>query len=202
MESANLSENELINLIFYGIKENGIEIDSIENLEIELEYIIEEYRALCNYFQKNYIIGELDTFKRAACLLVAINRSRISHDKKNIASIALDTAYKMCENPFWNVGPNHDIPKKLEEVEFKKAFENNMDTYNTSRSMLLASLTYENGTPLNYYLNLELFYQLALSYKNRTLRFNTEDEQDISIGNQSTREVPKRKRKLLNLFRK
>ncbi len=206
MESTKLNKNELINLIFYGIKENGINIDSIKNLEIELEFIIEEYTMLCNHFQKKYVIGELDTFKKAACLLVAINKSRLSSDKTIKASIALETTYKMCEKPFWNVGTNYDIPKKLEEVDFKKVFENDMEIYNTSRNILLDSLTYEDKTPLNYYLNLELFYKCALLLKNRSVNSCEKDEQNVFSNDQvaelDMNEVPKQKRKFLNLFRK
>ena len=121
MKSAKLSKNELIDLIFYSLNENNVDIKNINRSEIES--IFADYIMFCNHFQIAYVQGELDTFKRAACLLVSINRGRLSKDKKTNASIALDAAYKMCEKPYWNVGENFNIPKKLEEVEFKKAFE-------------------------------------------------------------------------------
>lgn len=40
-----------------------------------------------------------------------------------------------------------------------------MQIYEKSKSMLVDSLVYENGNPLNYYLNLELLYQFALDLK-------------------------------------
>ena len=140
MKSAKLSKNELIDLIFYSLNENNVDIKNINRSEIES--IFTDYIMFCNHFQTAYVRGELDTFKRAACLLVSINRGRLSKDKKTNASIALDAAYKMCEKPYWNVGENFDIPKKLEEVEFKKAFENNMYIYNKSKEMLIDSLVY------------------------------------------------------------
>lgn len=204
MKSAKLSKNELIDLIFYSLNENNVDIKNINRSEIES--IFADYIMFCNHFQIAYVQGELDTFKRAACLLVSINRGRLSKDKKTNASIALDAAYKMCEKPYWNVGENFDIPKKLEEVEFKKAFENNMYIYNKSKEMLIDSLVYENGSPLNYNLNLELLYQVALELKHNQIQSINSENQEKNIEEElSDSEVEKdigQKRKILNLFRK
>ena len=204
MKSAKLSKNELIDLIFYSLNENNVDIKNINRSEIES--IFADYIMFCNHFQIAYVQGELDTFKRAACLLVSINRGRLSKDKKTNASIALDAAYKMCEKPYWNVGENFDIPKKLEEVEFKKAFENNMYIYNKSKEMLIDSLVYENGSPLNYNLNLELLYQVALELKHNQIQSMNSEKQEKNIEEElSDSEVEKdigRKRKILNLFKK
>lgn len=204
MKSAKLSKNELIDLIFYSLNENNVDIKNINRSEIES--IFADYIMFCNHFQIAYVQGELDTFKRAACLLVSINRGRLSKDKKTNASIALDAAYKMCEKPYWNVGENFDIPKKLEEVEFKKAFENNMYIYNKSKEMLIDSLVYENGSPLNYNLNLELLYQVALELKHNQIQSINSENQKKNIEEElSDSEIEKdigRKRKILNLFKK
>ena len=204
MKSAKLSKNELIDLIFYSLNENNVDIKNINRSEIES--IFADYIMFCNHFQIAYVQGELDTFKRAACLLVSINRGRLSKDKKTNASIALDAAYKMCEKPYWNVGENFDIPKKLEEVEFKKAFENNMYIYNKSKEMLIDSLVYENGSPLNYNLNLELLYQVALELKHNQIQSINSENQEKKIEEElSDSEIEKdigRKRKILNLFKK
>lgn len=204
MKSAKLSKNELIDLIFYSLNENNVDIKNINRSEIES--IFADYIMFCNHFQIAYVQGELDTFKRAACLLVSINRGRLSKDKKTNASIALDAAYKMCEKPYWNVGENFDIPKKLEEVEFKKAFENNMYIYNKSKEMLIDSLVYENGSPLNYNLNLELLYQVALELKHNQIQSINSEKQEKNIEEElSDSEIEKdigRKRKILNLFKK
>ena len=112
----------------------------------------------------------------------------------------------MCEKPYWNVGENFDIPKKLEEVEFKKAFENNMYIYNKSKEMLIDSLVYENGSPLNYNLNLELLYQVALELKHNQIQSINSENQEKNIEEElSDSEIEKdigRKRKILNLFKK
>lgn len=204
MKSAKLSKNELIDLIFYSLNENNVDIKNINRSEIES--IFADYIMFCNHFQIAYVQGELDTFKRAACLLVSINRGRLSKDKKTNDSIALDAAYKMCEKPYWNVDENFDISKKLEEVEFKKAFENNMYIYNKSKEMLIDSLVYENGSPLNYNLNLELLYQVALELKHNQIQSINSENQEKNIEEElSDSEIEKnigRKRKILNLFKK
>lgn len=204
MESAKLSKNELVDLIFYGLKENNIDIKSINHLDIES--IITDYLMFCNHFQASYVRGELDTFKRAACLLVAINRGRLSRDKRTNASIALDTAYKMCEKPYWNVGEYFDIPKKLEEVNFKNVFKNDMEIYNKSKDMLIDSLIYENGSPINYNLNLELFYQVALQLKHNSIKLSNNENQSELIQEETLDSqiniTSKKKTRLLSLFRK
>ena len=204
MKSAKLSKNELIDLIFYSLNENNVDIKNINRSEIES--IFADYIMFCNHFQIAYVQGELDTFKRASGLLVAINRGKLSRDKKLNASIALDAAYKMCEKPYWNVGKNFDIPKKLEEVEFKKAFENNMYVYNKSKEMLIDSLVYENGLPLNYNLNLELLYQVALELKHNPIQsINSEIQEKSNEKELFDSKVKKdngQKRKILNLFKK
>lgn len=205
MESAKLSKSELTEIIFYALKENNIDIKEISNHEIET--IIIDYKRFCYEFETGYVIGELDTFKRAACLLVAINRRYLSDDRRVNASIALDAAYKMCEKPYWNVGENYDEPKKLEEVDFKKVFENDMYAYEKSKSMLTDSLVYESGSPMNYYLNLELFYQLALVLKHRPIKKNSEvppvEEKAIQQEELIQQEEKvKPKRRLLGLFKR
>lgn len=204
MESAKLNKDELVDLLFYGLKENNIDIKSINHLDIES--IITDYLMFCNHFQVSYVRGELDTFKRAACLLVAINRGRLSRDKRTNASIALDTAYKMCEKPYWNVGEYFDIPKKLEEVNFKDVFKNDMEIYNKSKDMLIDSLIYENGSPINYNLNLELFYQVALQLKHNSIKLSNNENQSELIQEETLDSqiniTSKKKTRLLSLFRK
>lgn len=171
MESAKLSREGLTELIFYGCRENDVVIKDISRLEIDK--IIAEYCKFCNYIKVAYVRGELDTFKRAACLMVAINRGKLSDDKHVNASVSYDAAVKMCEKPYWNVGDNFDVPKKMEEVDFKKVFEKDMNIWDTSRNMIIDSLVYakNGGMPENYYMGLELFYQVAIQMKHSDYKF-------------------------------
>lgn len=162
MEGAKLNRNELNNLIVYSLAKNGVDTNNINISEIY--HIINDYLYHADFFQKNYVIGELDTFKRAACLLVAINKSRIVSDARLRAKIALDAAYKWIETPVWNYGPNFDIPQALETVNFDEIFKDD-DVLEKSTEMLIDSLVYETGMPINYNLNLELIYYVAIEKK-------------------------------------
>ena len=97
---------------------------------------------------------------------MAINRSELVADKRLKASIAVTSAYRMCEKPYWNFGENNDVPSKLEEVDFDD-FRLDADyCYENATNMMIDSLVYGDGEPIDYYLNLELFYQAALENKN------------------------------------
>lgn len=196
MESAKLNNDELIDLILYAAKRNDIDINSIDSNEIK--DIIKEYNELSDNFEKWYI-KKLDTFKRAACLLVAISKNKLVYDKRTNASIALDAAYKMCEKPYWNVGDNYDIPEKIEEVDIDKAFEDNMEIYNMSKELLIDSIMYENSVPMNYWLNLQLFYQIALQLKHKSIKTENADETSKINEKEVKRSL---KQKLLNIFGK
>lgn len=195
MESAKLSKEELLDIIFYSLKKNNIDIKEVNKHEIETIFI--NYVLYCDHFQSAYVIGELDTFKRAACLLVAINNRHLSKDRRVNASIALDAAYKMCERPYWNIGKNFNIPEKLEEVNFQNIFANDMYVYEKSKKMLIDSLVFEHGHPMNYYLNLELLYQVALEMKHNSL---IKVEQEIPSKEESSLEPIKEEKGPRRIF--
>lgn len=199
MERAKLNNNELTDIILYSLKKNAIDINSIDQNEIK--NIIEKYTELCNDFENKYIQGKLDTFKRAACLLVTINKNKFLYDKKINASIALDAAYKMCEKPYWNVGENYDIPEKMEEVDLDKAFENNVETYNKSKEMLIDSLVFEESTsPMSYWLNLYTFYYLALQLKHNNVKIEPIDYDEDKVTEEN-RKLSWRT-KILSIFKR
>lgn len=160
INSVKLKNIELINLIIYGLDENNV--DKSESTLAIIHDIILEYKVLCEYLQKNYVVGDLDTFKMTSCLLVSINRHGFTDDSFVNASIAVDIAYKMCEKPCKNV---RYTTIKLEEVDFKEVFKDDMEFYHNTKNMLINSLIYEKGSSLTYFLNLEQFYKAALERK-------------------------------------
>lgn len=195
MEGAKLNRNELNNLIVYSLTKNGVDSNNIDVSEIY--HIIDDYLYHCDFFQKNYVIGELDTFKRAACLLVAINKSRIVRDERLRARIALDAAYKWIETPVWNYGPNFDQPQALETVNFEELFKDD-DVLETSTEMLIDSLVYETGMPINYNLNLELIYYVAIE-KKKIMGLKGEEVKEVE--NVPEVELPKRESILTKALR-
>ena len=68
----------------------------------------------------------------------------------------------MCENPYTNVS---GTTIKLEEVDFKEVFNDDMEFYQDSKNRLITSLIHGNGSSLTYFLNLEQFYNVALEKK-------------------------------------
>ena len=164
MKSAKLNDSEIIDLIIYGLEENNVEIKN--NKILKVKDIVISYNKYCNFF-KHKFDGKLDTFKRAACLLTAINQGNFSENAMTNASIAIDSAFKMCEKPYqYDFDNGFTFPEKLEEVEFKKIFENNMDIYNNNKSKLIESLITNNNASLNdFYINFKQFYDLALQLK-------------------------------------
>ncbi len=197
MESAKLNDDELRNLIFYGLKENGVDASDINSSKIES--ILVDYAAFCEQFQY-HVIGELDIFERAACLLVAINRANLFSDKTLNASIAIDAAHKMCEKPYYYTGKGANIPVKLEEIDIKTIFENDMDTYNNVRNMRIQSLAYNEGSPLSYYLNLELFYRAAISLKHFHFPQTTSQSLDASVKEEPDKPSLDKKPKCKSIF--
>ena len=148
MENDYLSMEEIIDLIIYSIRENNVDVSEIE--KYELISIYDDYLMNCDYFQNNYVVGKLDTFKKAACLMIAINRGFLSSDDEINASIAYDAALKMCEKP--HCYEDGEL-KKLDEINFKYALRNNEDILIYTKKLLIQSLlnTNWNLVSLNYY---------------------------------------------------
>ena len=101
VNSAKKGNKELINLLIDVVNENNVDIQE-DSLSI-IHDIILEYKVLCEHLRKDYVVGDLDTFKMASCMMVAVNKHGFTEDKFVNASIAVDTAYKMCEKPYTNI---------------------------------------------------------------------------------------------------
>lgn len=204
MKSAEFWKEKIIDLIYWSAEKYEIGQKNIDQKVIE--FILEEYQMFCNYFEAANIIGKLDTFQRAACLLVAMNRVKLSYDKQTNAFIAVDAALKMCEVPYLNEGSNLDIPKKLEEIEFEKVFEDNMNIYSGFKKTLILSimhennvLIYRNDTPNNqrhnlemYYFNLKTLYDIALEIKQLKEKNSSKSEEEKEHKDQITKQEIKK----------
>lgn len=199
-----LTKDDIRNLIIYGLTENKIDTNSIDSKRIDK--VVEDYYLYYNEFKEKYVRGELDTFKLAACLLVAINKNNLVPSKYVNASVAIDASEKMCENPYCNLGPSCNIPQKLEEVDFKVFREEEKHFYYKHRSLLSDILTHQgNVWPITIYLNLELFYRAAVEFQKMSVRKvdnstpqenATEHSSDVSISKSKSR------RRFLSLFKK
>lgn len=198
------TKDDIRSLIIYGLTENKVNINSIVSRKIEKA--LEDYYLYYNEFKAKYIRGELDTFKLAACLLVAINKNNLVPDKYVNASVAIDASEKMCENPYWNLGPSCNIPQKLEEVDFKTFREEEKDFYYKHRSLLTDILIHQDNVwPITIYINLELFYRAVVEFQKMSVRKAdnstpqenaTEHSSDVSISKSKSR------KRFLSLFKK
>lgn len=90
------------------------------------------YENKANFIKKYYIIGEMDTFKVAAVLMIAIKKSLDIEDENELCQIALDVAYSFIEKPYYNGGPNYDEPYALEEIDLKECFKGHEELFEQS----------------------------------------------------------------------
>ena len=90
INSAKKGNKELINLLIDVVNENNVDIQE-DSLSI-IHDIILEYKVLCEHLRKDYVVGDLDTFKMASCMMVAVNKHGFTEDKFVNASLAVDTA--------------------------------------------------------------------------------------------------------------
>lgn len=174
-------------LLAYGIEKNKEEItiflnlnenDDIRMRQDTVDSIKNRYTELCIYCKEKYVNGELDTFKKAACLLIAISDNNpYLHNKKLSASVALYAGYKMCETPIWNVGDNHSIPQKMEEIDLEEFFEERPDIEEYSKELLTTALEHKNDSILAYFFNFEMLYRTALLQKE--MKKNLKEKQKL-----------------------
>ena len=120
-EDASLTDDELIDLILYGLQENFVSPRLIHHFPIYCA--IEKYRQLSTLAEKEYD-GRLTTFQYASCLLIALSESSIIRARKVNASLAFDTAIKMCETPYDHSDYGARCLLPLDRIDFDKTFQN------------------------------------------------------------------------------
>lgn len=182
------SEEKIVNTLKEVLKNHGLEEELYLTPRV-IRRIESVYTCKANYLKTYCVIGELDTFKVGACLMIAINQSLDIEDSREKAQIALDTVYSFIEKPYYNVGPDFDEPVALEEVNLSECFKDNRETFEESNNNLIASLTLEKGEPINYFNNLEILYKLALLLKHK-------DDKAPEVKTQS------KKRSLKDIFKR
>ena len=190
MYKSYLDFDELEEIILSALEKNGVDTHKISHWKIGR--VLVYYRELCEWYS-SVIKGEFYTFKKAACLMVSINRSKLCSRQysyfttpnlynKN-ANVAIDAALKMCENPIY-------MEKHLESVNFDEVMQekllddgtfypddNSMDELDDNRYQLYCCLYYmalnlrkqsTDIVPLS--IILELLYKEALNKKEKVKR--------------------------------
>ena len=74
-----LTDDELVDLIMYGLQENGVPLQLIHHFPIYCT--IQKYRQLSTLIEKEYD-GRLTTFQYASYFLIALSESRIIRDRE------------------------------------------------------------------------------------------------------------------------
>lgn len=97
----------------YGLKEN----------DEKTRQIYEQYLNNCAWYQE-YVIGNLDTFKKASCVMSAVLKCKIAEEIEKNDEIALDISLSLIENPSYYFGEEYDKEVRLDSISIKRLKEN------------------------------------------------------------------------------
>lgn len=100
--------------------------------------IYQEYLKNCAWFQE-YVIGNLDTFKKAACVMSAILKCKIVEETEKNDEIAFDISLSLIEKPSYYLGEKYDKEVPLDSISIKK-LKNNTYLFETFRTYTLNSI--------------------------------------------------------------
>ena len=158
-EDINLTDDELVDLIMYGLQENGVPLQLIYHFPIYCT--IQKYRQLSTLVEKEYD-RKLTTFQYASCLLIALSESKIIRNREINASFAFDMAIKMCEKPYDHSDYGVRCLLPLDQIDFKKTFQNHSKSYLIFKNEIIENLLSMKHQPLDYALSFKMFYQMSL----------------------------------------
>lgn len=158
-KDASLTDDELVDLILYGLQENGISLRLVHHFPIYCA--IRKYRQLSEVVEQKYD-GSLTAFQYASCLLIALSESKIIRNREINASFAFDTAIKMCEKPYDHSDYGVRCLLPLDQIDFKKTFQNHSKSYLIFKNELIENLLSMKRQPLDYALRFKMFYQMSL----------------------------------------
>ena len=158
-EYISLTDDELVDLILYGLQENSVFFRLVHHFPIYCA--IQKYRQLSTLVEKEYD-RKLTTFQYASCLFIALSESKIIRNREINASFAFDTAIKMCEKPYDHSDYGVRCLLPLDQIDFKKTFQNHSKSYLIFKNEIIENLLSMKYQPLDYALSLKMFYQMSL----------------------------------------
>lgn len=142
------------------------QIDDKNFIKEKLDLIYEEYNKLCELLKCVMELEQLDTFKRAGCFLVAINKFCLEKLDENVI---IDAALLMCEHPYCFIGENN-IVYKMNTVDLYDLFLNNKDLF-VDKVEFINNIKLGRVNCLEISDKLELWYYIA-SIKNGLISRN------------------------------
>lgn len=200
-EDASLTDDELIDLILYGLQENFVSFRLVHHFPIYCS--IEKYRQLSTLVEKEYD-GRLTTFQYTSCLLIALFESKIIRDREINASFAFDTAIKMCEKPYDHSDYGVRCLLPLDQIDFEKTFQNHSSFYLVFKNEVIETLLSMKHQPLDYALGFKMFYQMSLHClerdRNKLENFGNYRSDDKNLSFENIQRSVKIKERVLSLF--
>lgn len=171
---ANITDNEIKKLLEFSIQKLGI--SGISNDYYDL--VINKYRELCSNLENDYVVGKLDTFLRATCLMLSCDL--VSKEEKSIR-IGIEAAMSWIQKPYRYVGDNFDEVDAMMECDFDTAFIGNSSFINDRKNRMVEILSFNDGNnncPITLSENLYIIYSIALQHRYGTINYNTNNKND------------------------
>lgn len=181
--------------INYALNKIQQEYRNVKINPVVLNKILKDYLNCCAGFKGGFVIGELDSFEKAACLMCSINRNKVlfygdnqivdlgkylfldkykdemDYKPNNFlkAELAIDAALKLCEDPICYVGENFNEEKKLKKFKYKEYEEKYSEKWKKIKhELFVMSYSSEGRTTEAIYIYLVLKY--LYKYVNNKLR--------------------------------
>lgn len=200
-EDASLTDDELVDLILYGLQENSVFFRLVHHFPIYCA--IQKYRQLSTLVEKEYD-ERLTTFQYASCLLIALSESKIIRDREINASFAFDTAIKMCEKPYDHSDYVVRCLLPIDQIDFEKTFQNHPSFYLVFKNEVIETLLSMKHQPLDYALSFKMFYQMSLHClerdRNKLENFGNYRSDDKNLSFENIQRSVKIKERVLSLF--
>lgn len=175
MEIIQSNDNEIIELVEYGIRDN--EVEDIDNSSIMR--ILGYYEGIL-YVQEKTNRRQNDIFTKAASLLVAINLSNITRDRAEKANIAISAATKMLEQIQIEFEQQNTLIV-LKGIDIKQAYENDPQLYKFWITAMFEGLLNKNECIEQFARDLTTFYEVTARLCN-----NKKDTKEKIIEKQIT----------------
>lgn len=196
----------------YALNKIQNEYRNVNINEIVKRKILSDYYNYCAIFDCSYIVGNLDSFQKAACLMTAIQKNKILFygdnqltdigkvifSKKTLGKIeyidggelkaqfALNSALKMCEKPICYVGEKCNELKQLETFKLSQFISEYSGEWELLKHELLVTSYYSKG---KYNETLSKYLMLKNLYKYVNTKLNQMDDELVEKEHTSIKKV-------------
>lgn len=193
MKESNIEKEKVKELITSVLAHSETEVGLFLKEDV-VSLVYENYcKEVKDLYQKLTIIGKLDTFKKAACLMIGfsntpifetLNDSLIETARKKSSLLGVEAALLWIQKPIWNFGKLGNQPKALQEVDFEIAFMKDPSFMSNRKENLTKALLYQEKSeggeekrncPLSIAETLYVLYYAALIEQDKVADFVCEN---------------------------